>query len=159
QEVARSLGSRARQHRRFDFDEAELVQVLARDAADVVANAQVALHDGAPKVEIAIARPYVLGQRRRVVDREGHRLRNVENDQIGNEQPDLTGGHLRVDGFGRAAPQAPAHSDYEFAAQLAGRAVRGRARLRVEDELDDAAVIAQVDEDDAAVIAARIDPA
>ena len=49
-------------------------------------------------------------------------------------------------------------ADAELAAQLAGQGVRARVDVRLEDHLREAAAVAQVDEDAAAVIAARGDP-
>ena len=54
---------------------------------------------------------------------------------------------------------AAAHRDDELAAQLARQLEGGLPVLRIEDYLDDAAAVAQVDEDEAAVIAARVHPA
>src|SRR5581483_4053186 len=53
----------------------------------------------------------------------------------------------------------PARGDDVLEAQLAGPRVRGRALVRAADELHEAAPIPEVDEQEPAMIAARVDPA
>ena len=65
---------------------------------------------------------------------------------------------VRIDVLGVAAQDAAARAQHVLGAQ----AVRGGVRLRllgVEDELDDPGAVAQVDEDDAAVVATTMHPA
>ena len=60
---------------------------------------------------------------------------------------------------GARSTTAAARADHELVAQLV-RDVRGRGRgLRVDHDLDDAALVAQVDEDEPAEVAAPRDPA
>ncbi len=65
--------------------------------------------------------------------------------------------------FGLAVPSGrgrttPGHADHELVAQRLGGGERRRA-VGVADDLHEALAVAQVDEDDAAVVAAAVDPA
>ena len=73
-EVARPLGSRARQDRRLEVEEAGLVEEVADRARDVVAQLERALHRVTAQVEVAVAQAQRLVHRRVLVDRERRRL-------------------------------------------------------------------------------------
>ena len=72
---------------------------------------------------------------------------------------DLAGRQLRVDVVPPREMTRAGDADAELRAQLAGERVRLRVDVGLEDDLGDAAAIAQIDEDAAAVIAARGHPA
>ena len=72
---------------------------------------------------------------------------------------DLAGRHLRVHGLGRAADDGAARLQDELVAHAVRDLRRVRRVLGVEDELRHAGLVAEVDEDEAAVIAAARRPA
>ena len=74
------------------------------------------------------------------------------------EDLDLAADQAAVDRALRARPHAAGGRDDEFVAQLFGDRERRRA-IGVADDLDQAFAITQVDENDAAVIAAAMHPA
>ena len=85
--VARAFGRRPGEDRRLDLEEALGVEVAPRRERDLVAQDEVALELGPAQVEIAVAQPRLLGDRRVFVDRKWRRLRLVENRarSIGDE--------------------------------------------------------------------------
>ena len=74
-------------------------------------------------------------------------------------QLDLAGRQVRVDGLGRAGDDLALRLQDELVANLVRDAGRLGRALRVDHELHLAGVVAQVDEDEAAVVAARVGPA
>ena len=73
---------------------------------------------------------------------------------------DRAGRQVRVDEVRRAGDDLPRRLDDELVPELVRGFGRRRGRvLGVDDELHDAAAVAEVDEDEAAVVAAAIDPA
>ena len=72
---------------------------------------------------------------------------------------DLAGRQVRVDVALLAAHDGADGRDDVLGAQALGERERRAARVRVEDELDEPGAVAQVDEDQPAVVAAAVDPA
>ena len=157
--IARAFGRAARQHRRFDLQEAVFVEMRTHDLRQPVAQAQVLEHPGPPQIEIAVTQPSIFHGFDVAVEREGRGVRRVEHAQFLDDQLDLAGRQIGVHRFGRAAFQAPAGSHDVFRAQVLGAGVRRLADLGIADDLDQAGSVAHVDERDAAVIAARPHPA
>ena len=75
----------------------------------------------------------------------------------GDADLDLAGGHGRVDGPLGAGPDRALDPDDPLRPQPAGLGAAGHGG--VEDDLDDALPVAEVDEDDTAVVAAVGHPA
>src|SRR5207302_682697 len=94
-----------------------------------------------------------------VVELERERRRRGEDRQRVDLDLDLARGQIRIDELGRARDDLPLGLDHELVAQVVGLLRRLSSALRIHDELDDPGLIAEVDEDEAAVIAARVDPA
>ena len=78
---------------------------------------------------------------------------------LGDRQLDLAGAQLRVLLALLAADDLAGRADHVLGAQLLRERMRLRRVLGVEDELEDARAVAQVDEHEAAVVAAAVDPA
>ena len=72
---------------------------------------------------------------------------------------DLAGGEVRVDVLGRALDDLALGGDDVLGAQVLGDGERVAGGLRVDDELHEPRAVAQVDEDQPAVVAAAMDPA
>ena len=70
-------------------------------------------------------------------------------------------GQVRVDGVRVAGDDVPRHVDDELAPELLGEGEDAgvREEPRVEDDLGEARPVAEVDEDELAVVAAAVDPA
>ncbi len=71
---------------------------------------------------------------------------------------DLAGRQIRIDSFRRTGHDLAFRLQHELVPDLADRLSGILGTLRVDDELQLARVVAQVDEDEAAVIAARVGP-
>ncbi len=84
----------------------------------------------------------------------------VEHHQLLDQHLHLAGRDLHVVGAGRADPHGSGELDDRFAVQLGGgREDLGREVGRIEHGLRPAFAIAEVDEEDAAEVAAGMDPA
>src|SRR5262249_36874264 len=134
------------------------LHLLADDPHDLRADADVALHVRTAEVEPAVA----LAQRLVdvvLVELERELRARVQDLQLVDEQLDLARLHPRVDGLARAADDLPCRLQHEFVADAVRELGCRGSVLGVDDELRDACLVAQVDEDEAAVVAARVDPA
>ena len=157
EEVARAAGRAADHDRRLDVNEAVLVEVAADALDQPMAEDQVALHLGAAQVNVAVLQPRL---RRHVggVNLERRRLGLVENVHVGRVDLDAAGGEFRVLHALRARGDPAADGDDELAPQRRGALVQRRV-LRAEDDLRDAVAVAEVREEQPAVVAHRQDPA
>ena len=156
QVIARALGGRLGQHRRLEVDEAVTVEILAHRARHRVPQPQPLLHHVATQVEVAVLEANLLAHV--LVELEGQGLRAVEHFDLAREQLDGAGLQVRVRRAFGARPNRSRNPDHPFAAQPFGlREHRGLGRI--EHDLQQALAVAQVDEDDAAVIPAAMDPA
>ena len=157
-EVARALRGPARHARRPDVDEAETVHRLSNRRDDGVRHAHASLHPVATEVQPAVAEAQRLVDAL-LVELERERRRARDDLELVHLELDLAGRHRRVHRFGRARDDLAAGTKDELVADLLrelGR--RGRA-LRVDHELRHTGVVAEVDEDEPAVIAAARSPA
>ena len=152
QEVAGALGRRAGQRRRLDLMEVAGVQHLAGDLVGPAAQLERAGRPAAPQVEVAVLESQVVGGRDGVVHRQRERRRLRQDSQIAGDDLDGAGGQVRVLVAGRPRGHRPRDQDAVLVAE----------RVRVllpEHHLDHAGGVAEVDEDDAAVVAPAGDPA
>ena len=160
EEVAGALGRRAGEHRRLDLHEALPREELPHRRGDPVAQLDRLPHAIAPEVEIAIAQAGLLAHLAgEGLDLEGGRL--GVREQLGAPDPDLDlpGGQVGIDRLGRALHHPALGAEHVLGAQLVPQ-LEGLPRLvRVEDQLHQPGPVAQVDEDEAAVVAPAMDPA
>ena len=95
----------------------------------------------------------------RLVDVERRGLRLGQDLDVGRLELDGAGRQLRVLGAGQPLRDRPRDRDDELGADPAGRRVGlGRVGL-VDDDLGDPVAVAQVEEDQLAVVAPAVDPA
>ena len=158
EEVARALGRALDEARRPEVDEAELLHAAADRADHRPLQAEVALHLGAAQVEPAVAQAQVLVDVL-LVELERERRRAVQDLERRDLELDLAGRQVRVDRVGGARRDLALGAQHELVADLVGDRCRLGRVLRVDDELADPGVVAQVDEDEPAVVAARVRPA
>ena len=155
--VARAFGRAAREHGGFDVHKAVLVQKTPHHARDLVAQQQVALHHGAAQVNDAVRQARGFADAL-VIKLEGRRGGRIEHRQLVAEHFYLPAFQLWIcRAFGTRA-HAPRNLDAELVAQALGGAEHVGA-VGVADHLHAALAVAQVNEDDAAVVAAAVDPA
>ena len=93
-----------------------------------------------------------------VVELERRRQRRIQDLDFVREHFDLAGDEVRIGAAFRAQPHEPGHANHELVAQRLGNRERVDA-IRIEDDLDEAFAVAQIDEDHAAVVAAPVHPA
>ena len=121
-----------------------------------MAQHQVAEHVFATQVEITVLKADVLI--RLFVVMERRRFRLVEDLQLLRQHFNLAGTHVRIDGTLRASSHQALHSQYEFGSDAFSQA-EYFGTIRVEDHLQQAFAIAQVDEDHTTVVATPVHPA
>ena len=104
--------------------------------------------------------PQVLGRLDPVFDREGRGVRPVQDHEGRRAHLDRAGGEVRVHGVGVTGDDAPRDVHDELAPELLGEGEKGGVgeEPRVEDGLGEARAVAEVDEDELAVVAAAVDP-
>src|SRR6476661_2051932 len=112
----------------------------------------------AAKIECPVAEAGELVHRALLIDRERRRVGVAEQLEVGDLELDLPGGEVGVDVVGLATRHGPDRRDHVLGPQVVGARVRLGGCLRVEDELQQAGAVAQVDEDQTAVVAAPVDP-
>ncbi len=153
EEVARALGRGLEEGRGLDLGEVAPVQRLADSKGEVVAQLEVGGHLGTAQIQVAVAQAHVFARVHAVLDLEGRRLRGVEHLDLGHEHLDLTGLDAGVlHALGTLAHRA-GHHDRPLQAH-ALRGVEGRAArvLGVKGDLRHALAVAQIDEDQAAMV-------
>ena len=94
-----------------------------------------------------------------LVELERERRRARDDLELVDLELDLAGRHRRVDRLRRAGDDLPARAEDELVPDLLRRLGGLGRMLGVDDELRHAGVVAQVDEDEAAVVAPRVRPA
>ena len=158
QEVARALRRRPDEERRLHLQEAVTMEIVARRPGDRVADGEVAVHGRPSEVEIPVRQPRQLVDLGVVLDGERQRPGLVEDADVAHLDLDLAGGQLGVLRAGRAAADDPANREHEFAADGLGPGVSVGTAARIEDTLREPGAVAQVDEDEAAMIAPAMRP-
>ena len=151
-------GRRLEEDRRLDVEEAGRLHLAADDPDHLRAQGDVALQLLAAQVEPAVAEAQRLVDVL-LVELERQRRRAADELELLDLELDLARRHVRVDGLGAARDERALGAEDELVANLV-RELGGLGReLRVDHELRDPAAVAQVDEDQAAVVAAPRGPA
>ena len=157
QVVARAFRRGARQQRRFDIDEAVRVQEGTQPVRNSRPLAQALLHLGPAQVDIAIAQPGLLADVG-VFQLERRRVGGIQHLQLDTQHFHSPGRQVRIQRSLRAAAHpSPDLQDILVADPF--RRGEGGLGIRVEDNLHQSPVIAQVHEDHSAMIAAAMHPA
>jgi hypothetical protein len=155
QVIAGALRCGASQDRGLNLGESEAVQAAADGPVHARADPQVLLHARAAQVQITVLKTDFLTVL--IGHQKGHRGRGVQQfDPVGNDL-DLAGRHGFVPLAFGPHPDLAADAHAKFVAQALSRA-ECRA-VRVHHHLDDAAVVAQTDEDQPPQIPAPVHPA
>ena len=157
QEIARALGRARGQDRRVALHEALLHHVPADAGDDGAAAHHVLVHALAPEVEETVAEPHLLAIVVLAMNRQRQRLGGVLHLKLGDPHLDLAGGDLGIHGLLVARDHRAGQRHHRLGLQ---RRHRVEERLpALGHALGDAVVIAQVHEDEVAVIAHPMDPA
>ena len=135
------------------------VEVFSNGKGHLGTQDHIALHAGTAQVKIAVLEASFLADVADVFHGEGRGLRLIEDPDLVDHHFNFAGGQVRVDGVGGALFDEAGDADDVFGAQVFGAGMGLGEALAAEDELRRTFAIAQVDEDDAAQIAAAMDPA
>ena len=154
--VARTFRGRPRQHRRLDVDETVAVEEPAHRDRHFMAQHQVAEHVFAAQVEVAVLQANVFVRLLVMVKRRGFRL--VEHFEFVGDDLYLARAHIRVYRALRARADQPLDLQHALGTNALGLGENPGA-IRIENHLQQAFPVAKIDEDDAAVIAAAVNPA
>ena len=157
QVVPCAFGRALGEHRRFDVDETVLVEKLAHLHGYAVAQDQVLLHHRPAQIKHAVRQAGGLGEVL-VVDLERRRDAGVEHLEFEAQHFDLAAGQIGVLG----ACGARTHLADDLQAELVAHDLGGLEHVGavgVAHDLNQALTVAQVNEDDATVVAAAVRPA
>ena len=113
---------------------------------------------GTAQVEVAVLEPKKLVDVALLVDVERGSLGLVQDRHTFDRDLDLAGRKVRVDRLVGASRHPTRHLHNPLAAHLSREAVRLRVQVGVEDGLHDAGAVAQVNEDQVAVIPSPVNP-
>lgn len=155
--VASAFRRGARQHRRFDVDEAVLVEELTEGHGSAVARAEVLLHDAAAKIKHAVRQARRLGEVF-VIEVERRRDRRIEDFKFMAENFNAAGNERFVLRAFRTGAHDANDLETEFVAAFVGRS-EDFGTVRVANDLNNAFTVAKVNEDHAAVVATTMSPA
>ena len=159
EEVARALGGGGREDRRLVLAEAEVLHAAAEEGDHLRAQHDVLVERLAAQVEVAVLEAQVLAADVRAVAREVDRglVRGALDDELVRDELDLACVDVGVDLALAARDDLAGHRDDALEPEVR-RLLEERA-ARVDDDLGAAVVVAQVEEEDAAVVALVEDPA
>ena len=159
-EVARALRGRLDEDRRLDLDEAGPVVRLADRLDEPRTQDQPLLERLAADVEVAVLEPQrLLDGGVRLVDVERRRLRLRQDLEAAGAKLDGAGRQAGILGPGEACRDWSRGGDDELVADAARRLVGLRSLGPVDHDLGDAVAVAQVEEDELAVVPPAMDPA
>ena len=137
-----------------------LVEVVAdRPARRRWRRIEVVAHALPAQVEVAVAQAELLAHRVVLVDLERRRLGVGEQLELGGDELHLAGRELGLTALSSRRTSSPLAVITSSRAQPPGRRVRLGRLLGPEDELEQPGAVAQVDEDQPAVVAAAVHPA
>ena len=157
EEVARALGRGSREDRRCEFVEANRLHRRAHVVDDLHAHHDVVVQLLATQVEETIRQARILGVFKIAEHRNRQFLGFAQHFERGHEHLDVPGRQVGVLGAGGALAHLAVDADHPFRAHLLG--VLERRAIRIDHDLGHAVVIAQVDEQHAAVVADAVAPA
>ncbi len=161
QEVARALGRGRREDRGRELVEAGLVHAPADGAGDLQPLHDDAVQRLAPQIQEAVGEAQVFRVVRLAEHRHGQLLGRRQHLDLGGNHLDLArrelGVHRRLSVDDRPVAHGAVDADHPLRAHRLGR-LEGRA-VGVGHDLGQAVVVAQVDEQQAAVVAHAVHPA
>ena len=158
--VARAFGRGVRQDGGFHLQEAALVERAAHGLGNRVAQVQGLVHLRTADVQVAPLHARGLVRLDAVLDGERRGHGRVEHLDGAGQHLDLARGHVRVHGVRAALSHLAGHLEHVLTTQVLGlREVLGRDAVGVDDHLRVALAVAQVHEDEPAVVAVMPRPA
>ena len=157
QKIARALGRGGRQNRRLELEEAFLLHARAKAVDDAPAQHDIGVQFFAAQIDEAVFEAGFLGVG--LVAEHGHRQfgGGAEHLDLAHIDLDQPGRHFGVFGAGGAMLDLAVEPHDPFRAQRLRRLER--RRVGIDHALHEAIMVAQIDEQHAAVIANAVAPA
>src|SRR5207248_2170199 len=157
QEIARAFRRALGQNRRLDFEITLRIEKIARRFRSTVTNAQIARELRPAQIVIAIGQAQIF-----VVNLGVHRkwqiIRAIQNSQLSGNQFDVASGKFRIFRSRNARRDFAENLNHVFAPQSVSFFGQRGIFLGTENDLRQAFAVAQIDKNDAAVIARNMDP-
>ena len=157
QEVARAFRARGGQDGRLEFEEALLLHPSAKQIDNLPAQHDVLVEFLAPQIKEAIPEPRILGIGLVAEHRQRQIARRPQHLDLPHVDLDEAGRHLGILGAGRALAHVAVDAHDKFRTQLLAFSESGR--IRIDDALREPIMIAQIDEQQPAVVADAMAPA
>ena len=157
EEVARAFGCWVREDGRLHFDEALGVEVIPSSGGDLVPSADVAVQALAAEVEVTVFHPQILIGKL-AVELEGQHVGFVQDGESGGDDLHLARADFAIFRAFEAGGHFALNLEDIFVTQVVTFGGELRVLFRTEDNLGEALAVAEVDEDDATVVACRIHP-
>ena len=158
QEVAGSFRALGGQDRRLELAKVLLDHAPADGGDDVGAQRDVALHLVAAKVEEAVAQPHLLAIVLVAVHLQRQRLGGAQHGDLADRHLDLAGRERRVHRLGVPLDAFAGDRQHRFVARRVQHR-EGPGPARIDHALRQPVAVAQVHEQQAAVVALAVDPA
>ncbi|MNC47095.1 hypothetical protein D3C75_961400 [compost metagenome] len=156
--VTRTLRGAFGQNRRFHFHKAVFIQIITEYLGRLGAQVQGALHFRTAQVQITVLQANLLIHLHTVFDEEGRRFGRVHNFDFRNPDLNFAGFQVGVFGVLAAFHHGAADCQYIFIPCPVGNRQRLAGEIRIEDHLDNAAAVTQINKQHAAQIPAALDP-
>ena len=156
--VPRPFRRRLRQRWRFDVPEALVFQKPSHMAGSVSAQLQTLQHFRAAQVQKAMLQTHVFAGIGVFVQLNGRRCRFVEHGEVYAEHFHRASLHVWIDGILGTPTNTSNQAQHVFVANPIGDFKAGR-RVWIVDHLNDASAVADIQKDDATVIAPTVYPA
>ena len=156
--IPRAFGRGLGQDRGFDIQETAFIEKAAQHARGLGAHHQAPLHGRPAEIQITITQADFLAELGVVLDLERQRLGTIQDFQALAIDLHLSGGQVGIFRPRRTASYPSLDLEDEFAAHpfRIGEILR---LVGIENDLDQALTITQIDEDDPAMVAAAMHPA
>ena len=146
EEVAGAFGGRVGEDGGGNLNKIVGVHIVAHKAVELGAALQDALGRGAAEVQEAVFEAeFLAGGGAFVVGVDGERFGFIDEGELGDDDLKVAGGEVGVPEFGGALADNAGGGDDELVAEGFGD-LEGGGGIRGDDELDDAGVVAQVNE-------------
>ena len=159
QKVPRAFGGGFGQHRGFNLQKAEFVQIAAHGLSHAAAQYEIVGRGLAAQIQKTVLQAQILGHVHPVLDGKGRRFGRVQQFVFRDIDLDGPCRQLGVDHVGGPGADLALDGQDEFRAQHMGAFVRVGRHLRRENHLGQPETVAQVDENEPAVITAVLRPA
>ena len=155
--IARAFRRRRGEDRRLELEEAGLAHAVAQRPDDRLPLHDIGVQRLAPEIEEAIFEPRLF----RIVGLAEHRQRQLlrlgEDLELFQPDLDLAGRQIGIDGLRRARHHLAVDPDHPFRLHLLGE-LEGRRR-GIDHDLGEAVMVAEIDEQQPAMIAQSMHPA